>query len=294
MFKFPIASQVRFMAALSAICLMAAAARTHGQNPQPSPSTSGQAVSQAASKPSPDDELLASAAKLYYSSARAGLNNFTCAIHPDWHAVFISANKGATIADDDPRMVLLKSVKITLHARLQGGSTVDWKLPADPGHPLDADLSKALDTIHSGTEQTLQGFIQFWTPFIDGSVIPANSEGVVITKTEKGHRIQANANGISLDELIDTRLVLREFDVVSGGAVVNFAPSYKSTDQGLLVSAFHAHLQPPGVQPDRAQEMNVEIDYQTLRGFPIPARIKVDVVNSATFNFLLDGCSVNR
>jgi hypothetical protein len=294
MLKFPVASQVRLMAALSAICLMTAAATTHAQNPQPSPSTSGQTVSQAASKPSPDDELLASAAKLYYSSAKAGLNNFTCAIHPDWHTVFISANKGATIADDDPRMVLLKSVKITLHARLQGGSTVDWKLPADPGHPLDANLNKALETIHSGTEQTLQGFIQFWTPFIDGSVIPANSEGVVIAKTEKGHRIQANANGTSLDELIDDGLVLREFDVVSGGAIVNFAPSYKSTDQGLLVSGFHAHVQPPGVQPDRAQEMNVEIDYQTLRGFPIPARINVDVVNSATFNFLLDGCSVNR
>jgi hypothetical protein len=40
--------------------------------------------------------------------------------------------------------------------------------------------------------------------------------------------------------------------------------------------------------------MNVAIDYQTIKGFPIPSILKMDVVNTGTFNFQLDGCTVNE
>jgi hypothetical protein len=82
--------------------------------------------------------------------------------------------------------------------------------------------------------------------------------------------------------------------VQTGGSIVNFSPSYKSTEKGLMVNAFHAHIQPPGTAPEQAEEMNVQIEYQTIDGFPIPAKINITVINSGTFNFVLDGCTVNR
>jgi hypothetical protein len=282
--------QVRLMAALSAFCLMASFAASYAQNPP--------AKSSASTGPAPgtisNDELLARAAKLYYSTTRAGLNSFVCEVHPDWHTIFVSTSKDSTIANDDPRIALLKTVKIILHGRLKGGSTVDWTPTAKPGPPIDADSARMLDSMHGGTNQTLQGFMQFWTPFVDGSTIPDSAQGLEIGNTETGHTIHADLSGTSLTESLDESLILRQFDVVAGGMTVHFAPSFKPTDKGLLVNAFHAQIQRPGVQPAQAQVMNVEIEYQTVSGFPIPARISMEVVNLGDFNFLLDGCSVNR
>ena len=289
------ASTARLTAALFAFSLVAAAAAGHAQSPPAAnPSASSQSASQAASKPSPNDELLAKATKLYYSTTKAGLNSFTCEVHPDWREIMLSTQPGSTVAADDPRVSLFKSVKITLHGQLKGGSSLDWNPAPNPEHPPDEDSTKMLDSMHKGTNQILLGFMQFWTPFVDGSVIPADSAGLEIAKTEKGHRIHGDVSGTSFTELLDDSLILQHFDVVTGGAIVNFAPSYKPTDKGLLVNAFLAHIQPPGVPPDQAQEMHVEIEYQTLRGFLIPAKINMDVVKSGTFNFVLDGCTVNQ
>lgn len=286
MHKLSFASPARLLAALLPVCLIAAAA----QNPSASPAAPAK---QNPTKPSQNEEFLAKAGKLYYSTAKTGLNGFACAVHPDWHTLFVSANKGAAVADDDPRVVLLKTVKITLHGQLKGSSTLDWNQAANPAKPLDQDSTTMLDGMHSATNQTLQGFMQFWTPFVDGSVIPADSEGLEIAQTENGHRIHVDESGTSVTELFDNSLILQHFDVVSGGTTVNFAPSYKPTQKGLLVSAFQAHIQPPGVAPDKATEMHVEIEYQTLDGSPIPAKINMDVANSGTFNFVFDGCTVN-
>jgi hypothetical protein len=286
-------SPARLLAALLpvllTVCLIAAAA-AHAQNPPASPT----APSTPAAKPSANDEFLAKAGKLYYSTAKSGLNGFACAAHPDWHTLFLSASKGAAVAADDPRIVLLQTVKITLHGQLKGGSTLDWNTASNPAKPLDQDSTNMLENMHKATNQTLQGFMQFWAPFVDGSVIPANSEGLEIAQTANGHSIHLDASGTSLTEVFDSSLILQQFDVVvTGGTTVNFTPTYKPTQNGLLVSAFKAHIQPAGVPPGQAQEMQVEIEYQTLGGFPIPAKINMDVVNSGTFNFVLDGCTVN-
>lgn len=246
--------------------------------------------------PSPNaavnQEFLTSASKLYYSSAKAGLTGFQCSVHPDWHALFVAAAKGAEVAPDDPKVALLNSVTIVLHARMKGGSTMDWN-PPTPAQPLDADSTALLDRMHQASNQTLQGFLQFWTPFVDGSVIPDSPDGVEIAATDKGHILHADQGGTSLTEVFDTGNVLKEFNVVMSGAKINFSPSYKPTDKGLLVNAFQAKIQPPGVDADKAQLMNVGIDYQNVGGFVIPSSIQMDVIGTGKLNFLLDQCKAN-
>ena len=128
MLKLRRARIARAVGAALAVCL---AATAHAQT-----STAGQSGSAA------DDALLAKAATMYYSTAKAGLNGFDCAVHPDWHTVFASADPGAAISDSDSRLVLLNGVAITLHARLKGGSTLDWTPAA--GGATDADSTALL------------------------------------------------------------------------------------------------------------------------------------------------------
>jgi hypothetical protein len=193
------------------------------------------------------------------------------------------------------RVSLLSSVNIAFHARMKGGSGIDWNPPAHPEKPLDPESTSLLDAMQAGTAQALQGFMQFWTPFVDGSAIPDSAEGVEITPADKGgYKLHVDQEGTSLTEVLDSGLVLQQFNAAANGTAVNFTPLYKSTDKGLLVTSFLAHILPAGVAPDKAQEMRVTIEYQTVDGFPIPARLNLEELNQGTLNFALDGCTVIR
>ena len=184
----------------------------------------------------------------------------------------------------------LKSVKITMHARLGGGSSVDWVQTADPAKPLDADAASLLEQMHRATEQTVQGFLQFWTPFVDGSVMPANSAGMKVTHSATDTTMHIEQNGAKVTEIFSNELVLQHFDVVTSGVSIKFAPSYQSTEKGLLVNRFDAHIEPVGQATVPAQEMHVQVTYATVDGLPIPSNLNMEVVGTGVFNFSMDGC----
>jgi len=287
------ASPARFLAVLLTICPMAAA--VHAQAPVPAmPADPVPAQASTPAAAAANDALLAKAAKLYYSTDKAGLAGFDCAVHPDWHAL-LASDGGSVNADATMRVSLLSSVSIAFHARMKGGSGIDWNPPAHPEKPLDPESTSLLDAMQAGTAQALQGFMQFWTPFVDGSAIPDSAEGVEITPTDKGgYTLHGDQEGTSLTEVLDSDLVLQQFNVATNGMTVNFSPAYKSTDKGLLVSGIVAHIHPSEAAAAQALEMHVAIEYQNIDGFPIPARLKMEALNQGVLNFTLDGCAVNK
>jgi len=299
MLKFRFVPPAQFLrvpsgAGLLAFCLLAACA--HGQSQAQNP-PAGQhpatAPSPLITKVANPDELLAKANKLYYSYKATGLDGFDCAVHPDWKKIVGVASKGATDAEDEQDLQLLDGVKIKLHARLMDESTLDWDDGQSAGKPLDASSTAKLTAMHRATQQTIQGFLQFWTPFINGSVVPASSEGLDITESAKGYKVIAAQGDSTVTEHFDPKLVLQEFHVAMSGASINFAPSYKATDKGLLVSSFIARIQPPGTAAGQSQEMRVAIDYQTVDGFPIPGKLSMSGAKTGQFDFVFNDCSAH-
>jgi len=267
-------------------CAQSSAATPH---PQAAPA-------QTPTKVANPDALLANAAKLYYSYARIGngLDGFDCAVHPDWKKIVVVAGKGGPDAATEQHVQLLNGIKVQLHAHLMGRSTLDWDESSNAGKTLDEDSLTLLTGMHQATEQTLQGFLQFWAPFMNGSVVPSSSQGLDITQSTKGYKLVAAQGDTSVTEHFDPKLVLQEFDVAMHGAAMKFSPSYKSTEKGLMVTSFTAHIQPPQSASAKSQEMHVAIEYGTVDGFSIPARLSMDVVNTGTFDFVFDGCTVNQ
>ncbi|MGC1464086.1 MAG: hypothetical protein WA802_17935 [Terracidiphilus sp.] len=287
----------RLLILIAGICMATAA--TRAQDP-----AAGQTGSTAANqppagtaaepaKPNPDSEWLAKTAKLYYSSAKAGLTGFDCAIHPDWHTLFVSANMGKDMPEDDPRIALLNSVKITMHARMRGISTIDWVADSNPDKPTDQSSADLLDSMHKAVEERLEGFLQFWGPFMEASVVPDSDEGLEITHTPTVHTIRAKQGGTELREIFSSELVLEEFDVNLSGTSIKFTPLYEPTPQGLLVNAFEARILPAGTPSAQEQVMKVGIEYQPVGGFTIPGKLKMDLAGAGIFKFAFDGCTTN-
>jgi len=274
-----------------AVSLLSASAL--GQTSSSTAASAAQAGQTSTAQPDPNAAFLAEASSLYYSTTRQGLTGFDCAVHPDWANIFKAVEKTTPAVASEKPVALLNSVKVTIHARLTGpGSGLDWA-PPDPTGPPDPESIDLLDQMHQSTARTLQGFLQFWTPLVNGSVIPGSSAGIEITKTPTGHTIHAMDGTTSLTEVLDEEGVLKQFRVDMGRAKISFDPSYKPTPNGLLVSSFAALIQPPGATPEQQQKMNVGVEYQTVKGFLIPRTLSMDVVGTGTFSFTFDGCTVN-
>jgi hypothetical protein len=271
------------------------------QSSDPVPSTAATAsgdtrsgATQIAAGGKADDDLLAKTARLYYSTRAAGLDGFDCDVHPDWRTLFSTADNGAAVADNDTRLVTMTPVRIALHARMGGESTIDWKPPANPDKPADPDAATMLDRMHEATEQTLRGFLQFWTPFVDGSVVPENSTGLKITRSEADWTIHAQQNGTEVTEIFSKEMILQHFNVLTGGMSIKFDPAYQPTEKGLLVNRFDAHIEPAGQSSGPVQVMHVQVVYAPIDGVPIPSQLIVEVVGTGTFNMALDGCHTLR
>jgi hypothetical protein len=242
------------------------------------------------------DTLLAKATALYDSTAKSGLRGFDCQVHPDWKLIMASSRKGAAGADDEPRLALVSTARLTLHARMAGGSTLDWQAPGGGGRPLNDSDRDLLERAHRGIENTLLGVLKLWMPLVDGSVAEGlGEEGMTITPTGAGDTVRSPAGSKEkwLTEEFDRDLLLVRYVAVDAGATVDIVPHFQPGPSGLQLADFTAHIKPASGGPASTQEMHVEVEYQAASGEQIPAAVNIDVPDVVTMNFKLDGCVVN-
>jgi hypothetical protein len=271
-----------------------AAAQSPAANPAqtPAPATRPQTATGPQAGPvNPENEWLAKTSKLYFSSAKAGLAGFNCEVHPDWHALFVSANKGAEAPGSEAYLTQLKKVKVRMHARMQGGSTIEWVADASDGSAPSGDVNAVIDNMHQTVQQILEGFLQFWSPFMEVTVVPPKAEGLEISHSPTSHTIHAKQGTTELTEIFNNNLVLEHFNVTLAGTSIKLAPTFEPTPQGLLVKAFSTEIVPAGATPEQTQKMQVRVEYQTVNNQTIPGQLNMEIVGTGNFNFAFDGCS---
>jgi hypothetical protein len=98
---------------------------------------------------------------------------------------------------------------------------------------------------------------------------------------------------VEVTEIFDSGSVLRQYNVTMSGTKILLTPTYSPSNHGLLISHFHAVIQPMN-DPQKVQEMNVEVGYQWIDGFPIPARLVMDVTGVAGLSIAFENCTVQR
>lgn len=263
---------------------------------------------QASSDSSPSsaeyDALLAKASKLYYSAVRPGpahgtLESFQCTIQPEWPTLLAAIDKATgrstssdAVGSNDPRLALLTPIAITEHVDITGRSTLDWNQPSSSEQSANPGSTEMLDRAHQTVEHALEGFFQFWTPFVNGTIIPSSSKGIEVERNDAGYSVRAALRDQKLNEVFSPDLTLKEFNVSMGGIGIRFMPTFDSTPEGLLVKAFDAHIQLPGTPAPPERRMQVAMDYQTVQGYQLPSHLALDVTGIGRAAFVFSGCTV--
>ena len=292
MFRLPYCCSTRRALAMVALLMVAAAAYSQSAATTPERATAPASKPQtAAGSANPENEWLAKTSKLYFSSAKAGLAGFNCEIHPDWHALFLSANKGVEAPDSDAYLAQLNKVKVRMHARMLGGSTIEWVADSSDPNPQSGDSNTVIDKMHQTVQQILEGFLQFWSPFMEVTTVPPKADGLEITHGAASHTIHAKDGSTELTEIFNNNLVLEHFNVTLSGTSIKLAPTFEPTPQGLLVKAFSTEIIPAGAAPEQTQKMLVHLEYQTVDNQTIPGQLSMEIVGTGNFNFAFDGCS---
>ena len=243
--------------------------------------------------PADNAAMIARSVRLYYSAAANGLTSFDCNVHPDWRRLFETSVKHAAISADDPNVLFLDRVAITLHARFNGQSSLEWTPPA--GSPTTANPSSPdmVSIMHKSTEQTLMGFLQFWIPFMNGSFIPGNAPAMQIDDSPTSATLHLKQPDADVTEVVSKTSILERMTIATGGKVVELLPSFHSTEKGLIVDRLVVHIRTGEQQLEKDQQMRVEIDYRDIQGFPIPQELSVEAIGAGTFTATLDNCHVN-
>jgi hypothetical protein len=108
-----------------------------------------------------------------------------------------------------------------------------------------------------------------------------------------GRKIHVVTPQVEVTEVFDSGHILRQYGVVLSGTKVDVTPTYSPSDHGLLITHFHATIQPQS-DPQKVQEMNVDVAYLWLEGFPIPAHLDMEVTGVAGLNIAFENCTVQR
>jgi hypothetical protein len=231
------------------------------------------------------EQHLLSARALYYTPTADGLKSFHCTAAVDWKDL-LTRFSGKPIPDDNPFLVYLNSVHLSVTDDLNGKGTLEW---ADTATPSDTVAGPA-EKIHSGMAQTLGGYFQAWNPFMNGDMVPVPDASTQVSALGDNIKLHATSGSTNVDEIFDKNLLLTSVHVVSPEMDATMHPTYTDSHDGRIISVLSSTTsQPPTAPPT---DVVMSTTYTKISSFQIPSTIHVEVKNVGAFVFHFSACTV--
>jgi hypothetical protein len=232
----------------------------------------------------PEDRL-ALAKGLYYNPAAAGLSSFHCTVSVDWKDM-LQRFGGKTIAADDPSLLYLKAVKLSVDDDLHGNGELHWTDTIAAPAASQAGNAK----LKAGLSQMISGFFQSWNPFMNGSLIPSVDKTTTATPEGDGLLVRGGDASTTVDEHFDKNMLMTDMHVVSPALDVDAHPVYNETPKGRIIAQLNSTIHQPPTAP--ALEVDMAATYTPVSSFQIPTNLTFTVENVGSFKFQLGACTV--
>jgi hypothetical protein len=222
-------------------------------------------------------EIIRQAKRAYYNLPSQGLIEMQSAVVPNWGAILKEELK-TDVPPDHPAFKILNG----LHFRL----SLDEKGAAKLTHQTDntptdqASIENMNQTI-SGVEQVLSGFSQTVAPFLFTSPFPEVESAYELEEQGDQYRLSYKEGQFDVLTIMKKDFAIVEFKVSGPEFNASVKPQFKSTPKGFLVTGYQATYQ--ASSGTESYQLSVQIDYQEVEGFQVPAKLGVDAtVNAAT------------
>jgi hypothetical protein len=238
-----------------------------------------------AAQQNPAEQHLLSARALYYTPATDGLKSFHCAASIDWKDL-LTRFGGQPVADDNPFLLYLNSVHLSISDDLDGKGSLDW---VETNPPSDA-LSSPAQRIHAGMAQTIDGFFQAWNPFMNGGLVPVPDASTNVSSIGDNIKLHVASGSTNVDEIFDKNLLLTSVHVVTPTMDSTMHPTFIDSHDGRILSVLTSSTsQPPTAPP---VDVVMTTTYAKVSSFQIPASARFDIKNVGAMIFHFSACTV--
>ena len=228
--------------------------------------------------------LLLSARQQYYNLRTNGVKSYTCNVYFDWDGFFTQV-AGKPLPKDDPTMVYLKSLKLVLVNDLSGEGDMKF---IDAGAPPE-DHKEGVEKLKASIKQMVGGFVQAWTPTLNGTIIPVEVDGM--KKTPAGYTLTGKGEETT-EETLDSNLRLTGLSVKSKDLLSTMQTTFISSPKGLLMTEMEGDYHEPESAP--ATHVVMKTSFEPVAGVELPATLTASVPSVATFKFAFNGCTVEK
>jgi hypothetical protein len=232
---------------------------------------------------SPGDRF-AQARAMYYIPTAKGLASFHCDISIDWKDLMARFG-GRKLADDDPYLHYLNSVRLSVNDDLTGKTVVGW---ANIGSPPAASETAAKQ-MHTAIEQIVRSFFEPWNSYMNGAMVPPLDNTVTVTKAGKGFLIHEVTASGTMDEKYDANLVLTEAHVVTKDNDAMAYPKFMETPDGRIISVIRTTYQTPAAP---RTDITMTVTYLPVGSFKIPATLKANFQKAGDIRLGFSSCMV--
>jgi hypothetical protein len=232
------------------------------------------------------ESRLVTARALYYTPTTAGLESFNCRVAIDWKGVLRDAS-GKEIKDDNPLLVYLNSVQLSLNDKLRGNGSLEWSDTSAPQEPVKSAAAQ----MKEGLSQMVSGFFDSWNGFLSGTMVPLPDKTTILTPQGRGMHLHAGQGQTILDEDYDENMLLTNIHAVSGAIDAKIAPAFTETSDGRIISSIQGEYRQPATAPPVYLTMGVE--YGQVNGYRLPNKIHYQLKNVLQMDINLSGCTTN-
>ena len=216
---------------------------------------------------SPDKaQLLLKARQIYYVLQNQGLKSFQCTVQPDW-AKFAKAMTQSGASVDDAKIALVTPVAFTATVDNEGTAT------ATPFLASGGTIDPSVNQMVGGAKQVIEGFFKSWGSIVvTGIFAPSDDTNLTLSNQPDGYHFSQKMDQTNVDIVLNGDSLLITLKVATPSTIVVMNPKYAKTDKGLLLSSVNSDIN------NGTQKVNFDVQYQTVEGFQLPAKVGYQVV----------------
>ena len=217
-----------------------------------------------------EKDTIIQARNAYYSLAAHGFANFRCNLTPNWMEIlrdgFRTNPAGANHALD----ILKKLIFVVTVANGAEAKVTHNTVAAE-----NKIMAEGLQQIYSGMEQTVVGFFTTWTVFVVNPPLPAPDSDYRLQDQGGRWHLSYKERAADIATIMEKDFSVREMAVSSAEFGSMLQPKFAHTNEGLLLTSYHANYQGKTAASHDKTLLDVLIGYQKINGLQVPKKLNI-------------------
>jgi len=202
-------------------------------------------------------EIISKARESYYVLQQAGLKTFHCNAEPNWQKFFSDNFKGQA---DEQKIKAISEIQFSVAFDEHGAAELR------PFRTSGQEIDKQFDQLTDGIKQMLSGFFQMWSPIVFTNPLEGDSEQASVEQHGEGYRVFTKTADAQVEIELDKNYAITSMSVSTSFMNVAMIPSFQKSAKGLLMTGLQADIN------KGQQQIALDIDYQDVHGFSLPAK----------------------